>query len=77
MANAESPEPNAELVPVTNEGEEVDPVAPAPESKVQARKDATLKEFLSKMDDYAPIVSRSHGSPSCSLLMSQIRFQMQ
>lgn len=57
MANAESPDPTTDLVPVATEGEEVDPVAPAPEPKVQTRKDATLKEFLSKMDDYAPIVS--------------------
>jgi transcription initiation factor TFIID subunit 10 len=59
MANAESPDPSTDLVPATNEGEEVDPVAPAPEPKVLTRKDATLKEFLSKMDDYAPIVSRA------------------
>jgi transcription initiation factor TFIID subunit 10 len=58
MANADSPDPSADLVPVGNkEGEEVDPVAPAPEPKLPTRKDASLKEFLSKMDDYAPIVN--------------------
>ncbi|KAH8684621.1 transcription initiation factor TFIID 23-30kDa subunit-domain-containing protein [Tricladium varicosporioides] len=56
MANADSPNPDTDLVPVTNENEEQDPVAPAPEPKVPTRKDASLKEFLSKMDDYAPII---------------------
>lgn len=57
MANAESPDPSADLVPVAAKEEEVvDPVAPAPEPKLPTRKDASLKEFLSKMDDYAPIV---------------------
>lgn len=27
------------------------------ESRIPAKKDATLREFLGKMDDYAPIVS--------------------
>ena len=57
MANAESPDLATDLVPVTNKDEEVDPVAPAPEPKLPTRKDASLKEFLGKMDDYAPIVS--------------------
>ena len=30
------------------------------ESRLSAKKDATLREFLSKMDDYAPIVSTLH-----------------
>ncbi len=30
--------------------------ATIPESKLLTRKDASLKEFLNKMDDYAPIV---------------------
>jgi transcription initiation factor TFIID subunit 10 len=29
------------------------------EARIPAKKDATLREFLSKMDDYAPIVRRS------------------
>lgn len=37
-------------------------VAPVPESKLPTRKDASLKEFLNKMDDYAPIVRRSLGA---------------
>jgi len=57
MANPESPDPATDLVPITNNGEEADSAAPAPEPKLPTRKDASLKEFLGKMDDYAPIVS--------------------
>jgi len=57
MANADSPDPSKDLLPVNKEEEEVDPLAPAPEPKLPTRKDTSLKEFLSKMDDYAPIVS--------------------
>lgn len=57
MASANSPDPEKDLVPVNPESEEVDPLAPSPEPKLPTRKDASLKEFLSKMDDYAPIVS--------------------
>jgi len=57
MANAESPDPSKDLLPVDRTDEEVDPLAPAPEPKLPTRKDASLKEFLAKMDDYAPIVS--------------------
>ena len=57
MAIAESPDPSRDLLPVANAEEEAHPVAPASEDpKVPNRKDASLKEFLSKMDDYAPIV---------------------
>jgi transcription initiation factor TFIID subunit 10 len=56
MANADSPDPSKDLLPSSTE-EEVDPLATAPEPKLPTRKDASLKEFLSKMDDYAPIVS--------------------
>jgi len=62
MASTDSPDPAADLVPVVNRDEEVDPVAPAPEAKNPTRKDASLKDFLSKMDDYAPIVSKPHSS---------------
>jgi hypothetical protein len=57
MANADSPDPSKDLLPVDKNDEEVDPLAPAPEPKLPTRKDASLKEFLAKMDDYAPIVS--------------------
>ncbi|KAN0119640.1 transcription initiation factor IID, TAF10 subunit [Hyaloscypha variabilis] len=56
MANADSPDPSKDLLPVDRTDEEVDPLAPAPEPKLPTRKDASLKEFLSKMDDYAPII---------------------
>lgn len=32
------------------------PTPPVPESRLPTRKDASLKQFLNKMDDYAPIV---------------------
>ena len=32
------------------------------EPRIPAKKDATLREFLSKMDDYAPIVRRHPGA---------------
>lgn len=56
MANADSPDPSKDLLPVDRNDEEVNPLAPAPEPKLPTRKDASLKEFLGKMDDYAPIV---------------------
>ncbi|PMD27734.1 transcription initiation factor IID, TAF10 subunit [Hyaloscypha hepaticicola] len=56
MANAESPDPSKDLLPIDRTDEEVDPLAPAPEPKLPTRKDASLKEFLAKMDDYAPII---------------------
>jgi len=58
MAQTDSPDPSADLVPVKSEEEEVNSVAPAAEPKLPTRKDASLKEFMSKMDDYAPIVCR-------------------
>ena len=75
MANAESPDLSTDLHPVTNKEDEVDPVAPAPEPKLPSRKDASLKEFLSKMDDYAPIVwdqitlSQAYTDPGHRFLM--------
>ena len=60
MATAQSPDVNMDLVPAKEKEEEVDPVAPtAADSKPPTRKDASLKEFMSKMDDYAPIVGFS------------------
>ncbi|KAG4430705.1 transcription initiation factor TFIID subunit 10 [Leptodontidium sp. 2 PMI_412] len=56
MANADSPDPTKDLLPVSNKEDEVDPVAPAADPKLPTRKDASLKDFLSKMDDYAPII---------------------
>ncbi|TAQ88626.1 hypothetical protein B7494_g3071 [Chlorociboria aeruginascens] len=56
MANATSPDPTMDLVPIHNAEEEADPVAPEAEPKLPTRKDVSLKEFLGKMDDYAPII---------------------
>jgi transcription initiation factor TFIID subunit 10 len=58
MANTDSPDLTTALVPAPTRTveEEPNPVAPAPEPKLPTRKDVSLKEFLSKMDDYAPIV---------------------
>jgi hypothetical protein len=40
------------------DGAEAEEAAPLPqEAKVPPKKDISLREFLSKMDDYAPIVS--------------------
>jgi transcription initiation factor TFIID subunit 10 len=36
--------------------------AQAFEARIPAKKDATLREFLGKMDEYAPIVSRAPAS---------------
>jgi transcription initiation factor TFIID subunit 10 len=38
-------------------GSSANPENALPESRIPAKKDATLREFLSKMDDHAPIVS--------------------
>ncbi|KAI9810653.1 MAG: hypothetical protein M1827_006112 [Pycnora praestabilis] len=44
----------ADMDPSSNP--EIDPVAPAPDPRVPTKKDASLREFLGKMDDYAPII---------------------
>ncbi len=47
------------LQPTSEVAAAADSSAPAPsahEPKLPTRKDASLKEFLNKMDDYAPIV---------------------
>jgi hypothetical protein len=43
--------------------------AAAFEQRIPAKKDATLREFLGKMDEYAPIVSAS--SPCCRVHLTQ------
>lgn len=63
MASEElSAEPSAsQQKTVTGNGEvlNVPTIPTAPEPKLPTRKDASLKEFLGKMDDYAPIVRRA------------------
>lgn len=57
MATEETPETaNSAVATVNGKPEEVDAIVPF-EPKLPTRKDASLKEFLAKMDDYAPIVS--------------------
>lgn len=59
---ASAPLENAEVPPATQDGQQEQPAegeekAPAPvEAKLPTRKDISLKEFLNKMDDYAPII---------------------
>lgn len=40
----------------TNNGVAAPPTPTLPEPKLPTRKDTSLKEFLNRMDDYAPIV---------------------
>jgi hypothetical protein len=47
---------SAQPLPETEEEEPV-PLPAGSDPKLQSRKDITLRDFLSKMDDYAPIVS--------------------
>ena len=50
-------------LPASLQAENV-PIADAIEARIPQKKDATLKEFLGKMEDYAPIVcSRSSTTP--------------
>ena len=52
---------------------EPQPAAPGSSLPHHDRKDVTLREFLSKMDDYAPIVSSAMLTPSTSMEDSQRR----
>lgn len=54
---APSPDPAMDLVPIKQEVQDsVENDAPVQEPKLPTKKDISLKEFLGKMDDYAPIV---------------------
>lgn len=53
LPNGTQPAATADSATATATGA---PTPPIPESKLPTRKDASLKEFLNKMDDYAPIV---------------------
>lgn len=52
----DSPPASGAARPAEAVSEAPEAIAPAPEPKLPSRKDASLKEFLGKMDDYAPIV---------------------
>ncbi|KAL1839727.1 hypothetical protein VTJ49DRAFT_1232 [Mycothermus thermophilus] len=57
QANAPAKVPNG--VSSTNDATDTNAIAPEPsipEPRLPTRKDASLKEFLNKMDDYAPII---------------------
>lgn len=54
---SDAPE-KTEQSPVAQNGpaDAAPPAPPVPESRLPSRKDTSLREFLNKMDDYAPIV---------------------
>jgi transcription initiation factor TFIID subunit 10 len=64
---------NADQAQGANADDAVDPIAAAPQP---SKKETSLREFLSKMDDYAPIVCLTLSSPSISsdLIISSLRF---
>lgn len=47
-----------------------DPIEP----RIPAKKDATLREFLGKMDDYAPIVRRHRSHSTSDTTINSTRF---
>lgn len=55
MAN--QPAENEQVPPAASQQQDEEQTPALPESKTPTRKDISLKEFLNKMDDYAPIVS--------------------
>lgn len=66
---ASAPTENTNPVPASNNeapaAEEEEEVNPEPqEAKMPTRRDISLKEFLNKMDDYAPIVRLPCYPPS-------------
>jgi transcription initiation factor TFIID subunit 10 len=50
----------------------IDPIATAVDPRLPTKKDASLREFLGKMDDYAPIVSFTAPWPALTEVINQI-----
>ena len=61
---SDAPEKTTEQTPPAPEvpTEEAPPAPTVPESRLPTRKDVSLREFLNKMDDYAPIVRFSSSA---------------
>jgi len=55
-----------------NSADDVDGVPEIVEPRIPAKKDATLREFLNRMDDHAPIVCPSESLYPLSLLVTVI-----
>ena len=56
MADTQANAGAANGAPSSNTDQDMQEAQPQPTAAQHNRKDATLREFLSKMDDYAPIV---------------------
>ena len=63
---------NTEPAPALESQSNQDDAAPAPptlpEAQLPTKKDTSLREFLGKMDDYAPIVRPTPSAPASSLM---------
>ena len=70
-AMAESPKKSASAAPQKDEASDGPDTAMTgiQEPKLPSRKDTSLKEFLGKMDDYAPIVSSTSAKSSVLTLL--------
>ena len=72
MATNQPPDQAEQAPPLPNgtqpdaAADDAPPVPAIPESRLPTRKDTSLKELLSKMDDYAPIVRLSAVSKPCA-----------
>jgi transcription initiation factor TFIID subunit 10 len=62
-ANSQGPE--ATSSDVTMQNDEAPATNGITEERIPTKKDATLREFLSKMDEHAPIVRCNESRPRC------------
>lgn len=79
--NPDAPQPDAMNLDGANDvnapnGNGITDVAPSLEARIPAKKDATLREFLGKMDDYAPIVSLTSERRCWNKLLTNYRSLM-